>query len=78
MSFDYKEYWLDKYMDEKSKLIQIDSQLADLTDRRKIVYRNCRRYHAQYKKSVTNKPIVDLDSMNHNIFEKLLEEEEAK
>lgn len=76
MGFDSRQYWLDKYMDEKSKLIEIDSQLANLITRRRVVYNNCRKYHSQYRQAVTNEPIVDLDSLDcKNIFEEILEEE---
>ena len=76
MGFDYRQYWLDKYLVEKDKLVEIDTKLVSLKERRRVVYKNCRKYHQQYKKSVTNAPIVDLDSLDtENIFEELLKEE---
>lgn len=60
MSIDAREYYAQKFKEERNKLKQIEYEIDFFQRRKKAVKRNMVRYCSRYNTLVTNKPIVDL------------------
>jgi len=59
-SFDERDYWYKKYVEETTKLKKIEAELYDLNQRKKLLKSNQQRYRKKYLDCVTNSPIEEV------------------